>query len=403
MTLEIEDQTSISLGASLKSIASTIHRYPDAIGVTGADGNYIIMNEAHAELFGYAPEDLLGRHWSSLYTTEIASKIEKDVFPQLMSNGIWRGYLSGLSKTGRPVQQDLLLMTFSNGFILCITRDVDEKIEFERRQAALEEGLRALDRHSALAGDLRLIVHDMANVVSSMKISLDMLEMTCGEELKNNNWFMSMRDSALELISISHSDIFDAEERECVDIDIVSILKTLSDIASSVKLENQNIILELPDEPIMIHGNSTLISRALMNVIKNSLEHGQLGGVVKISIISPDENRRRDCDFQYIKGYLRGKGAGIRVIVSDTGPGIDEHVLRRGLETGIERRRGNLRGLGLKSVAELVDSGQCIVNVTSSVGSGTSFSFEFLAAVGASESIISHSVNRAGNPGGCLN
>jgi PAS domain S-box-containing protein len=53
----------------------------DGIALLDKSGNYTYMNKAHADLFGYdSADELYGKSWQSIYTTEAADRLQKEVF-----------------------------------------------------------------------------------------------------------------------------------------------------------------------------------------------------------------------------------------------------------------------------------------------------------------------------------
>ncbi len=63
----------------------------DGISVLGDDREYIYMNEAHAAVFGYDSDDLIGSSWRRLYSHEEASESDRSV-----QN--WKSTVSGAAR-----------------------------------------------------------------------------------------------------------------------------------------------------------------------------------------------------------------------------------------------------------------------------------------------------------------
>jgi PAS domain S-box-containing protein len=107
----------------------------DGIAVLNAQGEYIYMNNSHAQIFGYsAGTELIGKSWKYIYSDEYATMIEGQVFPLLEKNGNWSGETIGLSKDKKPVFQHITLSTLPDGELLCICRDNSKTINANRLQ-----------------------------------------------------------------------------------------------------------------------------------------------------------------------------------------------------------------------------------------------------------------------------
>jgi PAS domain S-box-containing protein len=105
----------------------------DGIALLDRDGIYFYMNKAHAHLFGYEQaSELVGKSWKSIYDADYAEKIEKEVFPQLMSAGYWTGETIGIDKHGQPVLQFISLTLLPDMGLICVCRDNSKSINANR-------------------------------------------------------------------------------------------------------------------------------------------------------------------------------------------------------------------------------------------------------------------------------
>ena len=107
----------------------------DGIAVLNEKGEYIYMNNSHAQIFGYTSgSELIGKSWKFIYSEEYAATIEGQVFPLLEKNGNWSGETIGLSKDKKPVFQHITLSKLPDGELLCICRDNSKTINANRLQ-----------------------------------------------------------------------------------------------------------------------------------------------------------------------------------------------------------------------------------------------------------------------------
>ncbi|MFN5021100.1 MAG: ATP-binding protein [bacterium] len=107
----------------------------DGIALLDKSGNYMYMNKAHADLFGYdSADELYGKSWQSIYTPEAAERLQKEVFPVLGKNGNWSGETIGISKDKKPVMQYISLTSLPDGGMVCVCRDNSKAINANRLQ-----------------------------------------------------------------------------------------------------------------------------------------------------------------------------------------------------------------------------------------------------------------------------
>jgi PAS domain S-box-containing protein len=112
--------------------ATAMESTMDGIAVLNADGEYTYMNEAHAAVFGYDPEELLGDTWRRLYGQDEIDRLEREVFPELDRTGEWRGETVGRRRDDSPVHQEITLTSLDDGGLVCVNRDITERKERER-------------------------------------------------------------------------------------------------------------------------------------------------------------------------------------------------------------------------------------------------------------------------------
>jgi len=112
----------------------------DGIAILDEDGEYEVVNQAHADLYGYDdPDAFIGETWHLCYTETEAARVEQEVLSQLYEEGSWRGELTGKRRDGSTFPQDLTLSVRPTGGLVCVVRDITERQEYEDRLKALNE------------------------------------------------------------------------------------------------------------------------------------------------------------------------------------------------------------------------------------------------------------------------
>ena len=64
----------------LKGAMDTTH---EGIAILNAKGEYVYMNTAHAEMFGYTVDEMIGKTWEILYKSEDILYFRSTVFPKI--------------------------------------------------------------------------------------------------------------------------------------------------------------------------------------------------------------------------------------------------------------------------------------------------------------------------------
>lgn len=142
------DTIRINSENELSQIKVAMDTAKDGIAILDQKGVYTYMNKAHATIFDYdSPNELIGKTWKVIYSEHESNLIEEHYFPELIKNGYWNGVTEGLSKTGKPVIQDITLTTINTGGLICITRDLTETrrlLQHTKRLAIIAEKTKGL-------------------------------------------------------------------------------------------------------------------------------------------------------------------------------------------------------------------------------------------------------------------
>jgi PAS domain S-box-containing protein len=102
----------------------------DGIALVNDKGEYVHLNRSHVEMFGFtSASELIGKTWREIYKDDEIARIESEVFPVLMANGVWSGMATAKRRDGSTFPEELSLSLLPNGGIVCICRDVTEKMK----------------------------------------------------------------------------------------------------------------------------------------------------------------------------------------------------------------------------------------------------------------------------------
>lgn len=129
------------LEARVKQAVKEAQMLQDALGTSPEgiallqDGAFLYMNQAHAAMYGYTPDELIGKSWAVLYNAEERANIEKNAFPTLAEQGSYSGIQTGLRKNGTYFDAEISLNSTSDGQLLCFCNDVSEVVQNNRELA----------------------------------------------------------------------------------------------------------------------------------------------------------------------------------------------------------------------------------------------------------------------------
>lgn len=149
---------------------------------------------------------------------------------------------------------------------------------------------------------------------------------------------------------------------EMEKFDVVKLAKEVMDM-QEMKTQAKGIQLSFKEDyskPFWVYADKNSIKQVFTNLIVNSIVYGNERGNTKVAFYDMDQN--------------------VLVEVADDGPGIDEKHLPRLFERfyRVDKSRSRHQGgtgLGLSIVKHILESHKQSINVRSTVGRGSTFSF----------------------------
>lgn len=143
--------------------------------------------------------------------------------------------------------------------------------------------------------------------------------------------------------------------------DIVEVVKEVVDsLEERINKVGVTVKIQTQDKSIWVMADARKISQVLINLIINAIKYGKINGTIRIKFFDMHDN--------------------ILIEVADDGEGIEAHHLPRLFERFYRTDKGRARenggsGLGLSIVKHIVEAHKQTINVRSTVGVGSTFSF----------------------------
>ena len=121
----------------------------EGVALLDGEGRFTYLNQAHAALYGFTVDELIGRTWRDLYEPETILWIERQVFPLLLREGQWTGELLGRKQDGARFDVEISLRLLGGPIaggqevLACTCRDVTER---KRAEMVLQQAHVDLER-----------------------------------------------------------------------------------------------------------------------------------------------------------------------------------------------------------------------------------------------------------------
>ena len=250
-------------------------------------------------------------------------------------------------------------------------RDISERKRAQAERERLEQRLRQAEKMEAVGRLAGGIAHDFNNVLAGIFAYGEMLfeETPAGSPLKRyaqNVLTAATRGRALveQILAYSRSQ---RGKRAPVDIAPV-VAETLELVRGSLPA---NIRLEAGATglPLVVIGDATQLHQVVMNLCSNAIQAMGEGGTLRVALETTDLSG----ELALSHGTLE-QGRYVRLIVEDSGSGMDEPTLTRIFEPFFTTKEiGRGTGLGLALVYAIVTDSGGAIDVKSAPQRGSKF------------------------------
>ncbi len=353
-------------------LVAAIEMTSDGIALTDADGLFTFMNSAHEALFGYGSGELLKRHWTTLYAESEQQRFTEEIIPTLMKNGAWRGQSVGQSKTGKSVFQEVSLTTLDNGSLICATRDVSARLERQARARELETRLLETEQSAARQTIGQAIAHDFGNLISAISGYALLMQADLEDEPVNLARAEAIGQAAHQAAMIveSLSSLVEDAPASTTDVNIVALAQTTLEIVEAIRPVGIRIITTFPAHAT-VATDEVLLSRCLLNVIKNAFEAMPERGKLHLRIVETASPPLAPDAARVTLGPTAGDHDWI-LEISDNGHGITPNTMDRIFDPFFTTKATiGGTGMGMQSLQLLSMHHNIPIEIESAVGVGT--------------------------------
>lgn len=208
-----------------------------------------------------------------------------------------------------------------------------ERIRHEAQQAQLRSNLLRAVSHD-LRTPLTSIIGSISTVMDEGEhLSLEEQRLLLGDAKADAEWLVRMVENLLSITRMSD------KEQVCITRSPELVEEIIGECCANFKKRNPDIALDIriPQEPVVVSVDALLIEQVLMNILDNSVHHGEKVTTIGINV------------------EVVGKTA--VVSVSDDGVGIDSEILPD-LFKGqlLPSDQNKFRGIGLAVCNAIIDA-----------------------------------------------
>ncbi len=360
----------------------------DGVITIDARGTIQSYNKACVELFGYAPEEVLGQNVKMLMPTPY--RTEHDSYLSNYQNtgqakviGIGRE-VSGQRKDGSVFPMELAVGDTDRGgehAFVGVIRDLSERKEAEKAQEQLRQSQK-MESLGQLTGG---IAHDFNNLLAVILGNLDlMLELMDHDDPLCN--YLRPAIEASEHGAELTKQLLAFGRKHALQPKLLQPNELLENLTAMLRRslgERVKLVLSPDTEAWLIYVDPTLLQNALLNLSVNARDAMPEGG----KLIFETKNVVLDDSYALEKQEVV-EGDYVMITVSDTGTGMNAETAGKAFEPFYTTKEvGKGSGLGLSMVYGFVKQSNGHIQIYSELGMGTTIKIYLPRHVGEDEKV----------------
>ncbi|WP_022665785.1 PAS domain S-box protein [Desulfospira joergensenii] len=350
----------------------------EAILMVEKKGIISYWNRAAETLFGYSAREVQGKSIFDLVPFQQHRKADHSNLNTLFKKsraGCENVEINIIHRDGRSIPSELSMVRIEieeTPFLIAVIRDISARKEMEQERMAILEQLQQAQKMEAIGTLAGGIAHDFNNILSSMVGYTELIRESCSLDKRCMAFLdaLSMagdraRDLVRQILTFSFQ-----EPHEFKPLKMQNIVSEACQLITASLPPSIIIHREIDENCGMVSGDATQIHQVALNLMTNAFQAmEETGGTLGVSLrqVNIPENPGQD-------NLEMEPGTYACYSVSDTGIGINDHVLEKIFDPYFTTKpRGKSTGLGLAVIKGIVHHHGGDIRVKSRPGRGTLF------------------------------
>jgi len=364
----------------------------DAMLTIGDDGRLLEFNPAAETIFGRTKEDVLGKRMAPLLIPERLREQHERAFRRYAETGEGRiagqrVELEALRADGTEFTVELIVqpvMLSGRQHFTAYVRDLTDhyralnRLREAEKRASQSQRLEALGR---LAGG---VAHDFNNLLTAINGYAELLAQGSGLDAEGQENVEQIRRAGQQASGVTRRLLaFGRKDRRAPAItDVNEAIRDLLTMFTRLLPESIEIHHDLATDLWQVDTRSESLEQVLLDMILNAGDAMPRGGELRLTtrnaVVGSNEGR----DTQDSEALPAGEY--VRILIADTGTGMDEETTRRIFEPFFTTKSaGQGTGLGLATAHGTIARCGGRIHVMSAPGKGTTFDLLLPRGTGA--------------------
>ena len=366
---ELNRRTSEQIGEYRAQLAAIIDSSEDAIIGKNLDGIITSWNRGAERIYGYAPEEVVGKHISVLAPSDRPDEIPEILRKIAGGESIEHWESMRVAKDGRHVNVSITVSPLRDaaGEIVgasAIARDItaQRRAEAQLRQAQKMEAI------GRLAGG---VAHDFNNILAIIKSCTEFLRDRIDSSNEASIYVENIKKATDRGSSLTRQLLAFGRRKvvQPVILDLNERVRETGKLLRPLLGDDVEVVIAAKSEYAIVEADPGQIDQIVMNLAVNARDAMPRGG----RFILETDTAELDVAFsEQYQPLAPGKYA--MLAVSDEGCGMDKATLSRIFEPFFTTKEpGKGTGLGLATVYGIVQQSGGYIRVYSEPGQGTTF------------------------------
>ncbi|PIE72319.1 MAG: hypothetical protein CSA20_08630 [Deltaproteobacteria bacterium] len=349
-------------------LATAVEQVREIVLIINTSGIIEYVNNAFCSVTGYSREECLGGSFRLLWSEKNDKLLLRHIFRIIASDSVWQGRVVTKKRNGTVFLGSTSVSPVKNRegqvtHYVTVQRDITQKVEFESRTRQAQK----MEAIGTLAGG---IAHDFNNILGAIIGFTDiaLLQSDVGSDIHEN--LLHIRkggkraaDLVQQILTFSRQS---AEEKSPVLV--APLIKESLHFIRATLPSTIEIDIQIRDYDNKVMAAPVQLQQIIMNLCTNASyamrkEGGTLSVILESCMVEPDPG-----------GEQKVSGQCLRLLVRDTGMGMDDKALERIFTPFFTTKApGEGTGMGLSVVLGIVQDLGGEIKVESVMGEGSTF------------------------------
>jgi PAS domain S-box-containing protein len=340
----------------------------------GADRAVIFVNKAFGQIVGSLPEQVPGSAFERWFSPESAARLPS-LFKQMLESRkpVRFAQLELIDKDDRklPVDLSASLIEDQNGRATGVRgflRDATVRLNLEREHKELENQLLRAQKMESIGTLAGGIAHNFNNWLTGILGNVTLIRLDARKQdkvieraLKIEQIIENAAKMNRQLLSYARGGNYEIKPTNLNDL-----IRESSELFAATR-KDITITLELDPDLRTVRVDKNQIEQVFWNLYVNALDAMPDGGCLRIATANATADQLKGRPFEVFAG------SHVAVTFTDSGIGIEPHLLENIFEPFFTTKKGKGTGLGLASCYGIIKAHNGFIDVRSRKGIGSVF------------------------------